>query len=81
MSRDEVYNGIFALVSLAATIVYLAILIPRKIGAPAGEVSYVAPLIWVFGSAMVLGFGGALAVRLASKRTPRCATNATRRLT
>ncbi len=68
MSRDEVYNWIFALVSLVSTITYLAILVPRKIGAPASEVSYVAPLLWVFGCGMVVGFGTALAVRLAAPK-------------
>ncbi|MBN2177433.1 MAG: hypothetical protein JW722_07230 [Demequinaceae bacterium] len=68
MSRDEVYNWIFAVVSVIGLITYLAILIPRIIGTPASEVSYVAPLLWVFGTGMVVGFGVALAVRLASPK-------------
>jgi len=57
MSRDEAYNWIFAVVTLIATITYLAILIPRSIGTPVGDVSFVAPLAWIAAIGMSVGFG------------------------
>jgi hypothetical protein len=59
MSRDEINNWIFVLISMIATVVYLAILIPRMIGTPIDEVSYVTPLLWVFGTGIAVGFGTA----------------------
>jgi hypothetical protein len=71
VSRDEAYNWVFVLTSLISTLVYLGILIPGMIGTPISDVSYVAPFLWVLGSALVVGFGAVVVIRAAWPKESR----------
>ncbi|MBT2514874.1 hypothetical protein [Arthrobacter sp. ISL-30] len=57
MGSEERSAWIMLVVSLAAYVTYLAIILGRAAGAPLHEVPYVATMLWTIGGAIVASIG------------------------
>lgn len=65
MSFEEKNTWIYAVVSVAAFVAYVIVILGRAEGGPIAEVPYVGPMLWSVGAAIAASIVGRIAVAIA----------------
>ena len=65
MSFEEKNTWIYAVVSVAAFVAYVIVILGRAEGGPLADVPYVGPMLWTIGAAIVASIVGRIAVAIA----------------
>ncbi|MRG60861.1 hypothetical protein GE115_13445 [Agromyces sp. CFH 90414] len=71
MSYEEKGVWSFLAIAVVGYGVYLALVIPRLMGAPIDEVDYVWPMVWTIGGAIVAGIVGRIVIEIVSPSETR----------